>query len=100
MVFIMNAKDLIEKLRRARPKLALYLENTRKRENEYIIYNLKDIDQKVYHTFKAKGFFYAIQYANEWAKNNHAVITGTTLFDCKDYINRTIEYSCGCCKND
>jgi hypothetical protein len=79
----------------------LYLENTKVRDKDdrsLIIYNVKDINQKVYYRFSARGFYWAIQYANEWAKNNNAVITGTTLTDCKDYINTTIKPNCNNCK--
>lgn len=75
----------------------LYLSNTKKRDGTYFIYELKDINQRIYHTFKANGFYWAIQYANTWAKNNNAIITGTTLMDCSDYVNRTIKEKC--CKN-
>lgn len=77
----------------------LYLSNTKKRDGEYIFYELKNIDGRVYHQFKAKGFYWAIQFAQTWAKNNNVVITGTTLSDCKDYINRTIKYPCGVTDN-
>lgn len=75
----------------------LYLSNTKKRDGTYFIYELKDINQRNYHTFKANGFYWAIQYANTWAKNNNAIITGTTLMDCSDYVNRTIKGKC--CKD-
>ena len=73
----------------------LYLSNTKKRDGTYFIYKLKDINQRIYHTFKANGFYWAIQYANTWAKENNAIIVGTTLSDCKDYVNRSIKYPCG-----
>lgn len=75
----------------------LYLSNTKKRDGEYIFYELKNIDGRVFYQFKAKGFYWAIQFAQTWAKNNNAIITGTTLMDCKDYINRTDVKKCGCC---
>lgn len=93
-----TAKDFLNQMRKNKDaKKYLYLENTKVRDGEYITYNLKDIDQKVIFTFKAKGFYWAIQYATTWAKNNNAVITGTTLFDCKDYLNRTLKSNCDRC---
>lgn len=81
----------------AKNKKLLYLENTRKRDKTAFIYELKDINQKVFYSFSANGFYFAMQYAFEWGKRNNAIITGTTLIDCKDYQNRTLKSNCDRC---
>lgn len=91
-----SAKDFLNKLRGQNKEIIpLYLHNTKYRDGTYIYYQLRNNEQRVFYEFKANGFYWAIQYANEWARKNNAVITGTTLADCKDFVNRTIKYPCG-----
>jgi len=96
---MINALEYLKKLRSSKNEIkkVLYMENTKKRDDTYIWYQLKDINQRVYTQFKANGFYWAIQYANTWAKENNAIIAGTTLTDCKDYVNRTIKETCNRC---